>query len=122
MMNKQHTRQATDVDVEIGFRIRKARQLKQLSQTQVAILLGITYQQLQKYELGKNKISASRLTQIAKILNISEQELLNPHLSDIRNKHVTDSQNISTLWLKISDKNHQNLVLKMMETFAEFGS
>lgn len=122
MMNKQHTRQATNVDVEIGFRIRKARQLKQLSQTQVAMLLGITYQQLQKYELGKNKISASRLTQIAKILNIPEQALLNPCLSDIRNKHVTDTQNISNLWLKISDKNHQNLVLKMMETFAEFGS
>jgi transcriptional regulator with XRE-family HTH domain len=118
----QLTKQTTNVDIEIGFRIRKVRQSKHLSQTKVALLLGITYQQLQKYELGKNKVSASRLSQIAQILNVSEQELLNPIINSIQHKPEIDNDNISDLWLRIMNKNHRVLILKMMETFAGFES
>ncbi len=122
MTINQLTKQTTNVDIEIGFRIRKVRQSKHLSQTKVALLLGITYQQLQKYELGKNKVSASRLSQIAQILNVSEQELLNPIINSIQHKPEIDNDNISDLWLRIMNKNHRVLILKMMETFAGFES
>ena len=57
------------VDVHVGDRIRRRRTLLGLSQEQFASLLGITFQQVQKYERGMNRIGASRLWDIAKVLD-----------------------------------------------------
>ena len=59
---------ATDVDKQIGARIRARRQALKISQTALAETAGITFQQVQKYEKGSNRISTSRLAQIAKTL------------------------------------------------------
>lgn len=56
------------VDVHVGQRARGQRLLQGLSQTAMAGRLGLTFQQLQKYESGANRISASRLWQIAETL------------------------------------------------------
>ncbi len=58
------------IDVHVGRRVRLRRTLLGLSQTQVAEPLGITFQQFQKYENGANRISASRLYQAARILDV----------------------------------------------------
>lgn len=58
------------VDVHVGRRVRIRRVLCGLSQTALADQLGLTFQQLQKYESGANRISASRLWQIAQILDV----------------------------------------------------
>ena len=58
------------VDVHVGRRVRIRRVLCGLSQTALAEQLGLTFQQLQKYESGANRISASRLWQIAQILDV----------------------------------------------------
>ncbi len=58
------------IDVHVGRRVRLRRTLLGLSQTQVAEQLGITFQQFQKYENGANRISASRLYQVARILDV----------------------------------------------------
>lgn len=50
-----------DIDILIGQRLRAARIERELSQTDLADQLDITYQQLQKYESAKNRISASKL-------------------------------------------------------------
>ena len=60
----------TQLDKLIGRRIRLRRTMLKFSQDNVASLLGITFQQMQKYENGENKISASRLYIISKILSI----------------------------------------------------
>jgi DNA-binding XRE family transcriptional regulator len=49
------------IDVHVGTRIRMRRQLINMSQERLGELLGITFQQVQKYEKGANRISASRL-------------------------------------------------------------
>ncbi|HQR89869.1 MAG: hypothetical protein B7Z44_19450 [Caulobacter sp. 12-67-6] len=49
------------VDRHVGARLRLARQLLHVSQRAVADALGVTFQQMQKYELGSNRISASKL-------------------------------------------------------------
>ena len=49
------------VDRHVGARLRLARQMLKLSQRAVADALGVTFQQMQKYELGSNRISASKL-------------------------------------------------------------
>lgn len=57
-------------DVYAGSKLRLQRQLRNMSQTALADALGITFQQVQKYEKGKNRISASRLQTICKILGV----------------------------------------------------
>nr|DAM07964.1 MAG TPA: helix-turn-helix domain protein [Caudoviricetes sp.] len=58
------------IDVHVGSRIRLRRTLLGLSQEQLAKLLGLTFQQLQKYERGINRIGASRLWDIGNILKV----------------------------------------------------
>jgi transcriptional regulator with XRE-family HTH domain len=65
------TRDPTIVDVTVGERLRKRREALEISQDELAQGLGITYQQLQKYERGDNRISAGRLYDAAKILKTS---------------------------------------------------
>ena len=61
------------IDVHVGTRLRMRRQLINLSQERLGELLGITFQQVQKYEKGSNRISASRLFYTAKTLGVSVQ-------------------------------------------------
>ena len=58
------------VDVEVGQRIRIQRLQSGLSQTALAEQLGVTFQQVQKYEKGVNRVGAGRLTKIANVLGI----------------------------------------------------
>lgn len=62
---------ATDIDKQIGVKIRERRILSGLNQKQLAERVGITYQQLNKYERGHNRVSAGRLHQIAEVLGTS---------------------------------------------------
>ena len=64
------TRSVSAVDVHVGHRIRMARLAGGLSQQAVAEALGLTFQQVQKYEKGANRIGAGRLYQIAGVLNV----------------------------------------------------
>jgi transcriptional regulator with XRE-family HTH domain len=63
-------RKLSPVDVEVGRRIRLQRLSAGMSQTELGNRLGITFQQVQKYEKGVNRVGAGRLTQIAAILNV----------------------------------------------------
>ncbi|MBI2719993.1 MAG: helix-turn-helix transcriptional regulator [Rhizobiales bacterium] len=61
------------IDVHVGNRIRMRRQIIGMSQEKLGELLGITFQQVQKYEKGSNRISASRLYYAAKTLGVPVQ-------------------------------------------------
>ena len=58
------------IDVHVGNRLRTRRTLLGLSQTAVADAVGLTFQQLQKYEKGANRISASRLYDLSQVLDV----------------------------------------------------
>lgn len=58
------------VDVHVGTRIRLRRTLMGLSQEKLGELVGLTFQQIQKYEKGANRVGASRLYQFAKVLEV----------------------------------------------------
>jgi transcriptional regulator with XRE-family HTH domain len=58
------------VDIHVGRRLRSQRMLKGLSQEKLADSLGITFQQVQKYENGTNRLSASRLFLVSQALDI----------------------------------------------------
>jgi transcriptional regulator with XRE-family HTH domain len=59
------------IDKHIGSRVRARRIMLGMSQERLADALGLTFQQVQKYEKGVNRIGASRLLQIAGILDVS---------------------------------------------------
>jgi transcriptional regulator with XRE-family HTH domain len=58
------------VDIHVGARIRTRRLMIGMNQETLARSLGLTFQQVQKYEGGANRVSASRLSQIAEILDV----------------------------------------------------
>jgi transcriptional regulator with XRE-family HTH domain len=59
------------IDKHVGSRLRMRRLVLDLSQTDIADALGLTFQQVQKYEKGFNRISASRLQHLSQILQVS---------------------------------------------------
>jgi transcriptional regulator with XRE-family HTH domain len=59
------------IDVYVGARLRMRRTMLGLSQTKLGELLGVTFQQIQKYEKGSNRISAGRLQHTAQVLEVS---------------------------------------------------
>ena len=59
---------ATDIDLHLGRRLRRRRRLVGLTQQQLALKVGIRFQQIQKYECGANRISAARLWELAEAL------------------------------------------------------
>lgn len=68
--SKSGGRGATPVDAHIGQKIRTRRNLLGLSQTELADSAGITFQQVQKYEKGTNRVGASRLQQFSDALGV----------------------------------------------------
>lgn len=63
------------IDKQIGERIRKLRTDQGLSQSDLAALAGVTYQQIHKYERGINRLSAGRAAVIAEVLGVSVEAL-----------------------------------------------
>ena len=64
------------VDVAVGARIRTIRKSRGLSQGALGAALGLTFQQVQKYERGANRVSASKLVEIARTLDVAPRDLL----------------------------------------------
>ena len=58
------------IDIHVGSRIRLRRNMISMSQEKLGEALGITFQQIQKYEKGTNRVGASRLQQISQVLGV----------------------------------------------------
>jgi transcriptional regulator with XRE-family HTH domain len=69
MKERDQTPQPNPLDVALGLRIRQRRKSIGMSQTELAHSVGLTFQQIQKYERGFNRVSFSRLVDIAHTLN-----------------------------------------------------
>lgn len=65
MKNQPHA-----VDIAVGGAIRKRRILNRVSQAELGAGIGVSFQQVQKYEKGTNRVSASMLTEIARVLHV----------------------------------------------------
>lgn len=65
-----NTRSANEIDIHVGQRLRLARILRGLSQDELGKTVGVTFQQIQKYERGANRVSAGRLVALAKALDL----------------------------------------------------
>jgi len=66
----ENKKKPNPIDVHVGSRVRLRRNMLGMSQEKLGESLGITFQQIQKYEKGTNRVGASRLQAIASILNV----------------------------------------------------
>ena len=71
MVKRYSSENPDPIDLHVGQRVRTRRNLLSMSQEKLAEALGITFQQVQKYENGVNRVSSSRLFNIAKIMGVS---------------------------------------------------
>lgn len=69
-MTSANKKQPNPIDIHVGSRIRLRRTMLGMSQEKLGEALGITFQQVQKYEKGTNRVGASRLQNIAAILGV----------------------------------------------------
>ena len=75
-------RTRSDIDIEIGRRLRRARLRLDLTQAQVAEKIGVTFQQIQKYERGDTRLALSTLARLRDLLRIEAADLLPPLRGD----------------------------------------
>ena len=62
---------ADETDLHVGKRLRRRRRLLGMTQQDLASQVGVRFQQIQKYEIGSNRIAACRLHELARILNVT---------------------------------------------------
>lgn len=67
---KRDVRTATEVDAFVGAQLKLLRKSAGFSQTELAKRVGVTFQQIQKYERGANRIGASRLWEFCKVFDV----------------------------------------------------
>lgn len=84
-MNTSKRPGTTPADIKIGKRLRTIREIKGYSQTELGEKVGLSYQQIQKYETGLNRISAVRLKEFAGVLNVPL-----PYFFDVKNQEKWD--------------------------------
>ena len=70
MARRNRRGRVQDIDALVGSKVRALRTLRGMSQTELATRVGITFQQIQKYENGANRMGASRLYAIASALGV----------------------------------------------------
>lgn len=113
------------IDVEVGQRLRSFRAALGISQEALGKAVGISFQQVQKYERGHNRISASRLCQMAAALNVNPADLLPPSAMGKEQDTVALSMSVTEDLREIVElvgampPKRQAWVARMVKIFAE---
>ena len=113
------------IDVEVGARIRARRKFFGISQTKLATALGLTFQQIQKYERGANRVSASTLVRISRELDITvaalvgEEEETIPHRTEVfRSLGTTGALEMLNAYAKIADPDVRKAIVQLTKQVA----
>jgi transcriptional regulator with XRE-family HTH domain len=113
-------------DIEVGRRVRTFRLERSFSQEKLGDALGLTFQQVQKYEKGTNRIGAGRLQHIAEILGVSvtdfftEQKRSGSGPSEIFELlHTGASLRLLRAYSRIRDPRVQQAVAQLVERIAD---
>jgi transcriptional regulator with XRE-family HTH domain len=123
----QKDRPAADIDVLIGERVRSRRMQAKMSQAALGEALGVTLQQIQKYEEGTDRIGSGRLLEVAKVLECDvmefyvtsngDQTIAGPPFSTFMT--TKDGVAIIKAMLKIKNQALRRTVIDIAEKLAE---
>ncbi len=109
------------IDVAVGKQIRARRTDLGMSQTELGAELGITFQQIQKYEKGANRVSASALYKIAGVLKVPLSYLFGGHLGYSVTTDDPDEIELLVLFrqIRVEDEELLHPFMVMMKTIVE---
>jgi transcriptional regulator with XRE-family HTH domain len=123
---------AHPVDIHVGHRIRMRRKFMKVSQSDLAEAIGLTFQQVQKYERGSNRISASKLHQASSFLRAPISyffeglgpEEYSPNAMDQELTHdaflsVEGGIELAQLYPRIRNPEQRLQILKLVQSLAE---
>jgi transcriptional regulator with XRE-family HTH domain len=125
------------IDVHVGSRVRMRRMMVGMSQEKLGDALGLTFQQIQKYEKGTNRIGASRLHQIAAVLGVQIEffyegaphseasppvggfsEAPNPpYMNDFLS--TADGLQLMRCFVRVKDPRVRKRIVELVEAFAD---
>ena len=123
-------RRADNRDAEVGRRVRSRRLECRLSQTELADRIGVTFQQVQKYEKGVNRIGAGRLQRISEALEVPISFFFGGGTSSTQREaagaesvfgfmQTSGSVRIVKAFHKIKSRKARQLLVEMAEEFAD---
>ena len=126
------SRRLDPLDILVGKRIRTQRLVRKMSQSELGKHLGITFQQIQKYESGVNRVGAGRLQLIAKIFELPVnvffgEDTATQDASDATNEAVLNFLNTARAvklvkdFARIKDPALQQAVVTLVEKIANTG-
>lgn len=110
----------TPEDVAIGMRVRSLRNERKMSQTALADALSLTFQQIQKYELGRNRMSGSRIAEVAAIFGVPPATLIGTSEARLE-QSLGDRMTASTRGCKVAvafpklDREAQDMIVNLAE-------
>ena len=123
------------IDTYVGMRMRRRRQLLGMSQERLAEQIGVTFQQVQKYEKGINRIGASRLQKIAEVLRTSpafffeQDDLEAPSLAGLDLSAPADPVTeflrskeglvLNRAFVKIEDRRIRETIISLVKAMAQ---
>jgi transcriptional regulator with XRE-family HTH domain len=128
-MKKKKGRRPNSADIQIGESIRAHRLIAGMSQSNLAGRLGVSFQQIQKYEKGVNRVGAGRLPQIAKIFQIPVAALFEAHAetsagdsagtAPVKLIHDRNTLKLLTAFKGITDRGIRNRLVSLVDTIAK---
>jgi transcriptional regulator with XRE-family HTH domain len=127
-------KQANPIDIQVGNRVRIRRMLIGMSQERLGALLNLTFQQVQKYEKGVNRIGAGRLFDVSRILGVPIDFFYEGVGEQLAGKGFAESEatppvmefvssgeglQLSLAFMKIKDVKVRKRVLDLVKSLAE---
>ncbi|OWW04760.1 transcriptional regulator [Rhizobium sp. R72] len=115
------------VDVHVGKTIRIKRLMRKVSQTELGDRVGVTFQQIQKYEKGSNRVSASMLVEIAGALDVDVRSFFEDVQPGIANDNPTPSEEfvvsrdgvmLNAAFLSIKNEQVRKKIVKLVQAIA----
>jgi transcriptional regulator with XRE-family HTH domain len=130
---RETDRSPSPIDIGVGLKIRQRRRVMKITQEKLADALGLTFQQVQKYERGANRVSASKLYEIASVLCVPVSyfftDLPDPadgaapegehHQATKALMATPDGQELVSLYSRITRPRLRQQVLQLVRLMAE---
>lgn len=122
--HRQRNGEPHPIDIHVGRMIRNERIARGLSQTDLSLRLGVSFQQVQKYENGKNRVSCSMLATIAKALHVKvafffpDDDNQNGQPESVKLATVPGATKLMLAFAKL-DPRCQTAVVASMTVFAD---
>jgi transcriptional regulator with XRE-family HTH domain len=115
---------ADPVDVHVGSRVRLRRTLLGLSQEKLGEAVGLTFQQIQKYERGSNRIGASRMYDLAHVLDVPVAYFFEDMPDEIKKRDDSPSDSLGVHTLEEADKDPltRRETLELVRAYYKVGS